>query len=71
MAVLAVGIPCVLMGLTFPYLCSLAPKDARFPSRLYAANTFGACTAVRAPLVFPPAIRASAEPQPARPKLTF
>jgi predicted membrane-bound spermidine synthase len=48
LAVLAVGIPCFLMGLTFPYLCSLFPSDARLPSRLYAANTLGACAAVLA-----------------------
>lgn len=46
LAVLAVGGPCFLMGLTFPYLCSLFPEDARLPSRLYAANTFGASVAV-------------------------
>lgn len=46
LAVLAVGGPCFLMGLTFPYLCSLFPEDTRLPSRLYAANTFGASIAV-------------------------
>jgi spermidine synthase len=46
LAVLAVGVPCFLMGLTFPYLCSLFPSDARLPSRLYAVNTFGASIAV-------------------------
>jgi hypothetical protein len=46
LAVLAVGVPCFLMGLTFPYLCSLFPDDARLPSRLYATNTFGASVAV-------------------------
>ena len=45
-AVLAVGIPCFLMGLTFPYLCTLNRDDPAFPSRLYAANTLGACAAV-------------------------
>jgi spermidine synthase len=48
LAILAVGGPCFLMGLTFPYLCSLFPEDARLPSRLYAANTFGASVAVLA-----------------------
>ena len=48
LAVLAVGVPCFLMGLTFPYLCSLFPSDTRLPSRLYAANTFGASVAVLA-----------------------
>jgi len=46
MAILAVGGPCLLMGLTFPYLCSLYPAEARLPSRLYAANTLGAALAV-------------------------
>jgi len=46
MASAAVFLPCVLMGLTFPYLCSLYPKDTRLPSRLYASNTLGACLAV-------------------------
>jgi spermidine synthase len=48
LAILAVGGPCFLMGLTFPYLCSLFPEDAHLPSRLYAANTFGASVAVLA-----------------------
>ena len=48
LAILAVGVPCFLMGLTFPYLCSLFPEDARLPSRPYAANTFGASVAVLA-----------------------
>ncbi len=48
LAVAAVGGPCFLMGLTFPYLCSLFPRDARLPSRLYAANTLGASVAVLA-----------------------
>ncbi len=46
LAVVVVGLPCFLMGLTFPYLCSLFPSDARLPSRLYAANTLGASLAV-------------------------
>ena len=46
LAVLAVGGPCFLMGLTFPYLCALDRGNARTPSRLYAANTLGACLAV-------------------------
>lgn len=48
LAILAVGVPCFLMGLTFPYLCSLYPDDPRLPSRLYAANTLGASLAVLA-----------------------
>jgi spermidine synthase len=46
LAAVAVGIPCFLMGTTFPYLCSLFPDDGRFPSRLYGANTLGACVSV-------------------------
>lgn len=46
LALLAVGVPCFLMGLTFPYLCSLFPGDARLPSRLYRDNTLGASLAV-------------------------
>lgn len=37
--------PCVLMGTTFPLLCRRG-VDAGFPSRLYAWNTFGACSGV-------------------------
>jgi hypothetical protein len=48
LAILAVGGPCFLMGLTFPYLWSLFPGDQRLPSGLYAANTFGASVAVLA-----------------------
>ncbi len=48
LAIAAVGGPCFLMGMTFPYLCSLFPEDAHVPSRLYAANTFGASVAVLA-----------------------
>jgi len=48
LALVAVGVPCFLMGLTYPYLCSLFPEDDRFPSHLYALNTFGACLAVLA-----------------------
>ncbi|MCL4810301.1 MAG: hypothetical protein KJ062_21275 [Thermoanaerobaculia bacterium] len=46
LAAVAVGIPCFLMGTTFPYLCSLFPDDGRFPSPLYGANTLGACVSV-------------------------
>lgn len=46
MAVVAVGIPCFLMGLTYPYLCSIFSRDARFPSHLYAFNTLGACAGI-------------------------
>lgn len=42
LAVIAVGVPCFFMGLTFPYLCSLFPQDFKFPSLLYSMNTLGA-----------------------------
>ncbi|MCG3194157.1 MAG: Polyamine aminopropyltransferase [Thermoanaerobaculia bacterium] len=45
---LSIGVPCFGMGLTFPYLCSLYKQSGTFPSRLYAANTAGACVAVLA-----------------------
>ncbi len=45
-AILAVGIPTTLMGLTFPYLVGLFPGEPRFASRLYAANTLGASAGV-------------------------
>jgi spermidine synthase/tetratricopeptide (TPR) repeat protein len=34
------------MGVTYPYLCRVFSQHARFPARLYAWNTLGACTAV-------------------------
>lgn len=37
--------PCMLMGTTYPLLCR-GGDAARFPSRLYAWNTFGACAGV-------------------------
>lgn len=45
-AALTILVPCFLMGVTYPLLCSVYRADARFPSRLYAWNTAGACTAV-------------------------
>lgn len=41
-----VFVPCFLMGVTFPLLCDAFRHDARFPSRLYAWNTLGACSGV-------------------------
>lgn len=46
LALFAIGVPCFLMGLTYPYLCSLFPEDTRFPSHLYARNTLGACLSI-------------------------
>ncbi len=48
LALAAIGLPCTLMGLTYPYICSLFPSDDRFPSQLYAVNTLGACLAILA-----------------------
>ncbi|PWT87651.1 MAG: hypothetical protein C5B54_11990 [Acidobacteria bacterium] len=45
LTILSVGVPCFFMGLTFPYLCSVYSDEKTFPSRLYAANTLGACVA--------------------------
>ena len=47
-ALLAIGLPCFLMGLTYPYICSLFTHAQRFPSQLYALNTLGACLAILA-----------------------
>jgi len=47
-ALLAVGLPCFLMGLTYPYLCSVFRDDGNFPSQLYAFNTMGACLSILA-----------------------
>jgi spermidine synthase len=47
-AVACVFVPCSLMGMTFPLLCSAFPRDARFPSTLYGWNTFGACAGILA-----------------------
>ncbi|MEW6355295.1 MAG: hypothetical protein AB1696_03140 [Planctomycetota bacterium] len=44
--VLCVFIPCFFMGITFPLLCAVFKRHERFPSRLYAWNTFGACAGV-------------------------
>jgi spermidine synthase len=49
--VVCVFLPCVLMGVTFPLLCSAFlshPAGGRFPARLYAWNTLGACAGVLA-----------------------
>lgn len=43
-----VFLPCFFMGTTFPLLCRIFLDDERFPSRLYAWNTLGACTGVLA-----------------------
>ena len=51
LAVATVLVPCFFMGVTFPLLCDLfrgAEDGARFPSRLYAVNTLGACLGVLA-----------------------
>lgn len=45
-AVVCILVPCVLMGTTYPLLCSLAKDYGRFPSILYAVNTLGACTGI-------------------------
>ncbi|MGH0029835.1 MAG: tetratricopeptide repeat protein [Myxococcota bacterium] len=42
-------VPCFFMGVTFPLLCDHfagRPGGARFPARLYAVNTLGACSGV-------------------------
>ena len=46
LATVCVFLPCFLMGVTFPLLSSAYKADSRFPSRLYAWNTLGACTSV-------------------------
>jgi spermidine synthase len=46
LAALSVFLPCFFMGVTYPYLCKVFSEHARFPSRLYAWNTLGACSAV-------------------------
>lgn len=48
LALLTIGLPCFLMGLTYPYLCSLFSRDGHFPSQLYARNTLGACLVILA-----------------------
>ncbi len=45
-ATLCVFVPCFFMGVTFPLLCDVFREDDRFPSSLYAWNTFGACSGV-------------------------
>ena len=45
-SVIAVGLPCFLMGLTYPLLCKIYRGSMRFPSLIYSYNTFGACTAI-------------------------
>jgi len=41
-------VPCLFMGVTFPLLCNVFREDGRFPSKLYAWNTLGACSGVLA-----------------------
>ncbi|MEO2093167.1 MAG: hypothetical protein ABGY71_03795, partial [bacterium] len=41
-----VFLPCFFMGVTFPLLTSVFRSQDRFPSRLYAWNTAGACASV-------------------------
>jgi len=54
---LCVFAPCFAMGITFPLLCRVFSRDARFPSLLYAWNTLGACLGVVVcQLVFLPVI---------------
>lgn len=48
LALLSVLVPCFLMGMTYPLLCQAFHDNARFPARLYAWNTLGACTGVLA-----------------------
>ena len=48
-ATICVFVPCFFMGMTYPLLCEAylaTPKGDRFPSLLYAWNTFGACAGV-------------------------
>ena len=46
MAIVCVLVPSFFMGVTYPLLCQLMRAQPRFPSRLYAWNTLGACTGV-------------------------
>jgi len=48
LATLCIFVPCFFMGVTFPLLCRAFVTDARFPARLYAWNTLGACSGVLA-----------------------
>jgi spermidine synthase len=48
LAAVCIFVPCFFMGVTFPLLCRVFVADARFPSRLYAWNTLGACSGVLA-----------------------
>ena len=43
-----VFVPCFLMGVTFPLLCSVFGGHGRFPAALYGWNTLGACGGVLA-----------------------
>jgi len=45
-ATLTVFLPCFFMGVTYPLLCAVFQRDARFPAALYAWNTLGACSGV-------------------------
>jgi predicted membrane-bound spermidine synthase len=44
----SVFVPCLVMGTTFPLLCAAYRSEGRFPARLYAWNTLGACLGVLA-----------------------
>ena len=46
LSIVCILTPCFLMGLTFPLLCDAYRSISRFPSRLYAWNTLGACLGV-------------------------
>lgn len=46
LATFSIFIPCFFMGVTFPLLCDVFRNEPRFPSRLYAWNTLGACSGV-------------------------
>ncbi len=46
LSLLVIGVPCFLMGTTYPYVCSLFTSEDRFPSQLYAVNTLGACLSI-------------------------
>ncbi|NOZ23791.1 MAG: hypothetical protein GXP25_22160 [Planctomycetes bacterium] len=43
---LCVFVPCFFMGITFPLLCATFKDREKFPARLYAFNTLGACSGV-------------------------
>lgn len=47
-AVSVIFVPCFFMGVTFPQLCHIFARSARFPAALYGWNTLGACSAILA-----------------------